>query len=187
MPKRPFLSESLTTQEFASWYWLKEELVVFCREHEISPSGSKLQLQSRITGYLGGKNLVTRRSPRRTSTKMPTQFTMNTIIGEGWRCNPSLGAFFKQKLGAGFHFNAATRDFIHHQPGKTLADAAICYQMSVRPGRKKSPIPQQLEYNQHFRDFFRDNPGSSRQQAIDAWWIRRGKRKDRAGSPLDQI
>ena len=179
--KRPFLSASLTAQDFASWYWLKEELVAFCREHQISPSGSKLQLQSRITDYLSGINPVTHTTPKRTSTKMPTHFTKDTIIGEGWRCNPSLGAFFKQTLGPGFHFNAPTRDFIHTQAGKTLADAAICYQTSVRPGAKKTRIPQQLEYNQHFRDFFRDNPGSSRQQAIDAWWIKRGKRK----SPLE--
>ena len=33
MPKRPFFSASLTAQDFASWYWLKEELVAFCREH----------------------------------------------------------------------------------------------------------------------------------------------------------
>jgi hypothetical protein len=184
--KRPFLSASLTPQDFASWYWLKEELVVFCREHQISPSGSKLQLQSRITDYLSRKNPVKRPTPQRSKTQMPTTFTMDTIIGEGWRCNPSLGAFFKQNLGLGFHFNAATRDFIHHQPGKTLADAAICYQTSVRPVKKKPPIPQQLEYNQHFRDFFRDNPGSSRQQAIDAWWIKRGKRKERADPPLDR-
>jgi hypothetical protein len=133
--KRPFLFASLTAQDFASWYWLKEELVAFCREHQISPSGSKLQLQSRITDDLSGKNPVRPPSPQHTSTKMPTHFTMDTVIGEGWRCNPSLGAFFKQTLGPGFHFNAPTRDFIHTKPG------------------------------------------SSRQQAIDAWWIKRGKRK----------
>jgi hypothetical protein len=80
-------------------------------------------------------------SPQRSATRMPTHFTMDTIIGEGWRCNPSLGAFFKQNLGPGFHFNAPTRDFIHTKPGKTLADSAICYQTSVRPGEKKPPIP----------------------------------------------
>jgi hypothetical protein len=184
--KRPPLSASLTAQDFASWYWLKEELVAFCREHEISPSGSKLQLQSRITDYLGGKHPIKRPTLQRSATRMPAIFTMDTIIGEGWRCNPSLGAFFRKTLGPGFHFNAPTRDFIHHKAGKTLADAAICYQTSVRPGKKKTPIPQQLEYNQHFRDFFRDNPGSSRQQAIDAWWIKRGKRKDPTEPPPDR-
>ena len=180
----PFLSANLTAQHFASWYWLKEELLAFCREHQISPSGSKLQLQSRIKDYLNGKNPVPRPTPQRTPTKMPTHFTMDTIIGEGWRCNPSLGAFFKQNLGPGFHFNAPTRDFIHTKAGKTLADAAICYQTSARPGAKKTRIPQQLEYNQHLRDFFRDNPGSSRQQAIDAWWIKRGRKKNSVEIPL---
>ena len=70
------------------------------------------------------------------------------------------------------------RDFIHHQPGRTLAEAAICYQQSVRPGRKKAAIPEQLEYNRHFREYFQQNPDASRRDAIAAWWVKRGARRD---------
>lgn len=100
---------------------------------------------------------------------------MNTIIGEGWRCGPALGQFFRQELGNGFRFNAAVRDFIHNGSGKTLAEAAQCYRDSTKPGRK-SAIPPQLEYNRHFRDYFAKHPGASREQAIAAWWAKRNKR-----------
>ncbi|WP_158944591.1 DUF6434 domain-containing protein [Granulicella sp. S190] len=159
MNKRPLLSSSISGQHFASWYWLKEELVAFCREHQIPTSGSKLQLQSRITDYLNGKKRIERNASTRRTGRMPTHLTMDTVIEDGWRCGPALGAFFKKTLGPGFHFNASMRDFIHTQTGKTLSDAAICYQTSVRPGTKKTPIPRHLEYNQHFRDYFRENQG----------------------------
>ena len=86
---------------------------------------------------------------------MPKDFSLDTVIGEGWRCGPKLGAFLREVVGGGFHFNAETRDFIHNGAGKTLADAAIRYRESVRPGRTKSKIPEQLEYNRQFREFFR--------------------------------
>ncbi len=111
---------------------------------------------------------------------MPATFSLETVIGPGWRCNPALGAFFRQVCGPGFHFNAPMRDFIHNGTGQTLVDAAICYHASLRPDAEPRAIPKQLEYNQHFRDYFRENPGASRQQAIDAWWKHRGKQKPKA-------
>ena len=109
---------------------------------------------------------------------MPTHFTLETTIGQGWRCGPALGALFRQTLGNSFHFNAEMRDFIHQQAGRTLRDAALCYQQSVRSGRRTSAIPEQLEYNRHFREYFRENPGASREAAIAAWWVKRAARRD---------
>jgi len=174
---RPELSAALSEAEFRAWYWLKAELILFCRTNGISPTGSKPELNARIADFLADRPAKpsTPRKPK--SGKMPTEFTLDSLIGEGWRCGPRLGAFMREVLGPGFRFNAETRDFIHHGKSKTLADAALCYQESVRPGRKKSRIPEQLEYNRHFREFFRDNPGTSREEAIVAWWARRGCRK----------
>ena len=153
-PSRPNLLPALSPEEFLAWYWLKSELVKFCRSQKLSTAGSKRDLEARILARLSGKALVEIKALRSKLTTMPAHFTMETVIGKGWRCNPSLGAFFRQALGNGFHFNAETRDFIHNGEGKTLAEAAICYQNSVAPGRKKSVIPQQLEYNRHFREYF---------------------------------
>jgi hypothetical protein len=174
---RPELSAGMRVEEFEAWYWLKEELVGFCRRQGISPTGSKPELLARISALLAGRTSIRFASPKRNRVEMPTEFTLETVIGEGWRCGPKLGGFLRQVVGSGFRFNAETRDFIHHGSGKTLADAALCYQESVRPGREKSEIPEQLEYNRHFREFFRAHPDASRDEAIAAWWSKRSRRK----------
>jgi hypothetical protein len=175
---RPTLTASLHADEFAAWYWLKEELVTFCRLHGISSVGLKREIEARIHDFLSGDPSARKQPRRRPLGMMPKEFTLESVIGEGWRCGPALGAFFKGLLGNGFHFNAEMRDFIHTEVGKTLQDAAICYQHSVRKGRTKSPIPEQLEYNRHFREYFQKNPGATRQDAIAAWWVKRSGRRE---------
>lgn len=49
---RPKITPSLALSEFASWYWLKEELVVICRMCALSTVGSKLEVEDRIRRHL---------------------------------------------------------------------------------------------------------------------------------------
>ena len=172
---RPPITRSLTLSDFANWYWLKTELVDICRAFGLSTTGSKLELTERIRQHLSG--FTPKAAAKRKATgEMPTVFTPRTMIGTGWRCNPALGAYLRKVCGNGFHFNATMRDFIHNGAGRTLAEAVVCYRASVQPGSPQRPIPRQLEYNQHFRDFFAAHPGATREQAIDAWWQKRSKR-----------
>ena len=59
---RPELTRELTGEEFARWYFLKEELAEFCRANKIPASGSKEELASRIreqgVNIKGGKEQV---------------------------------------------------------------------------------------------------------------------------------
>ncbi|MBB5055834.1 hypothetical protein HDF16_000503 [Granulicella aggregans] len=174
---RPRLTDALTSEDFLAWYWLKEELIAFAREHGISTVGLKREVEARIAAYLSGAIPSRHTATPKRPGSMPAEFALDTVIGEGWRCGPILGRFFRQELGSGFHFNAEIRDFIHNGTGKTLAEAAICYQNSVTPGHKRPAIPEQLEYNRHFREFFAAHPGATRVQAIAAWWDKRGSRR----------
>jgi SAP domain-containing new25/Domain of unknown function (DUF6434) len=174
--QRPELNAHLSANEFAHWYWLKEELLQFCRAERLPVTGSKPQLSERIAAHLAGQSAPTKQAPRRAGA-MPTSFALDTVIGPGWRCGPALGAFMRVHCGNGFRFNAAVRNFIHTHSGQHLADAVACYQRSVARG---APVPQiipQNEYNQHTRDFFAQNPGATRQQAIAAWQAKRALRK----------
>ena len=176
---RPRLTRSLPAAEFAAWYWLKQELAAFCRRAGLATGGSKLELAERITAYLLGELPVRRAARRGKAGRMPAEFAPGTVIGAGWRCNPALGAYLRGVCGEGFRFNAAMREFIHTGAGRTLAEAALCYQVSVRPGAPKTEIAPQLEYNRHFREYFREHPGATRERAIEAWWVRRGERRER--------
>ncbi|WP_445684008.1 SAP domain-containing protein [Viridibacillus sp. FSL H8-0110] len=49
---RPILSRDLNEKDFRNFYWLKEELLVFCRENGLSTSGSKVEITDRIVFFL---------------------------------------------------------------------------------------------------------------------------------------
>jgi hypothetical protein len=175
--ERPALTSALPATEFQVWYWLKEELVAFCREAKLPYAGNKGDIEAVIIAHLERRNALPERAPRRATVKMPTVFKPDDVIGAGWTCNPALGAFLRAQLGNRFHFNKAMRDFIHDGEGRTLAEAVDCFKASVKPGQPKREIAPSLEYNQHTRAFFAANPGATRQEALAAWWDKRGKRK----------
>ena len=52
MADRPALSESLDSEIFQSYYYSKEELVIFCRQNSLPTSGGKIELTERIARYL---------------------------------------------------------------------------------------------------------------------------------------
>jgi len=52
MNKRPNLNKNINLKDFKDFYWLKEELVAFCREIGINSSGGKIDIANRIAEYL---------------------------------------------------------------------------------------------------------------------------------------
>lgn len=60
MIKRPNLDKQLDEKTFRNFYYLKEELVNFCRRNKLPTSGSKLEITDRIAFFLDtGKVLPT--------------------------------------------------------------------------------------------------------------------------------
>jgi hypothetical protein len=167
----------MPSTEFCAWYWLKEELIAFCRDAKLPSAGNKADIEAVIIAHLERRNSLPKRAPRRATVKMPTTFALDDVIGAGWTCNPALGAFFRAQMANRFHFNKAMRDFIHSGEGRTLAEAMECFCASIRKDYPKREIAPSLEYNQHTRVFFAANPGASRDEVIAAWWEKRGKRK----------
>ena len=52
MESRPALVPGLDSQTFREYYYLKEELVVFCRNNHLPASGGKQELTERIACFL---------------------------------------------------------------------------------------------------------------------------------------
>ena len=66
MDERPDLNKELDGETFRSFYYLKEELVEFCRENNLPVSGGKTELTDRIACFLDtGKVLETSAVERR--------------------------------------------------------------------------------------------------------------------------
>lgn len=169
MENRPELNIKLDGQTFRSYYYLKEELVDFCRENNLPVSGGKIELTDRIATFLDtGKILKTSKK------KKPTVFvhliTEDTFIEPNIVCSEMHRAFFKEKIGKTFSFNVAFQKWLKENAGKTYGDAIKAYYQILEEKKKgKTKIGKQFEYNTYIRAFFEDNQGKSLEEAIICW------------------
>lgn len=169
MTERPELSTELNADVFRQYYYLKEELVQFCRDHSIPASGSKTELTERIAFYLNtGKELSL--AQKRKTSAVTEVITENTLIEENIVCSEKHRAFFKEKIGKSFSFNVQFQKWLKSNAGKTYADAIAAYhQIMEQKKAAKDTIDKQFEYNTYIRDFFADNKGKSLDDAIRCW------------------
>lgn len=171
---RPSLTQEINIQDFKSFYWLKEELQLFCRENGISTSGSKLEITERIEVFLlTGEIKKPLRKVKKVS-QIQEELSLDTVITENHRCSQDVRAFFKTAIHPKFHFSTYIQNYFKHNVGKTYRDVVHAWYEEEQ--RKKDPlykkeIAPQFEYNQFTRDFFTDpkNKGKSREDAIEAW------------------
>lgn len=178
--ERPALDKFLSASEFLAWYWLREELVQFCRAEGLPVCGGKRDLSTRIEAYLSGRPLPRVANEPRKTASMPARFGLDTVIGHGWRCSQGLRDFFEGHCGKGFRFNEALRRFIAEGSGKTLAEAVEVYRKSMSHdlNGRGLEIAEQFEYNRHTREYFRAHPGATREEAVAAWQEKRRRRKE---------
>ena len=177
---RPKLNQHTTPDDFLSFYWLKEELISFLRDHGLSTSGSKQDLTARISHFLATgipENKLSQKLARQTKI-MPGTFTRQSVIGSGWRCSQELRAFFEQEIGTHFHFDGGMRDFIHNGTGKTLDEAMETWEEERRKPAQEKSIASQFEYNRHIREYFKTHPQATLQEAIREWKIKKKERRN---------
>ena len=169
---RPELRPGLAPETFRDWYWLKAELVAFCRANGLPTAGAKRELAECIAAFLTD-GTVLRPAPRvRTPREpMPKTLTPATPIGQGWTCGERLRAFFETEVGPSFRFNRALITVIKAPAGRTLGDALAVWQASeAEPDRAIAP---DLEYNAFTRAYSRAHPDATRAEVRDAWRARR--------------
>ena len=178
MSERPELSRELDAETFREYYYLKEELVSFCRENGLPASGGKRELTERIACFLEtGRVPETPAAPKRRKAAVTGELTPETVIEEGFVCSEKHRAFFKSQLGDGFSFNVKFQKWLKSSAGKTYADAVTAYREIMAEKKKGGgEIGRQFEYNTYIRDFFADNPGRSLDEAIRCWKYKKSRR-----------
>lgn len=169
MKERPILDRSLDAATFRSYYYLKEELVGFCRAQGLQTAGGKLELTERIAHYLRtGERITTK---KRAVRAVPVgTITKSSVVEAPFVCSELHRAFFKQEIGPGFSFNVAFQRWLKNNAGKTYAQAIEAYhQLLAEKKSGTTVIDQQFEYNTYIRAFFADNTGMTLQEAILCW------------------
>lgn len=90
---------------FNNTYYLKQQLIDFCRENNIPTSGSKQELTDRVREYLTtGKVKPTSKFPKRANSDT-TPPSLEKVITEGYRNSEENREFFEKHIGKSFRFS----------------------------------------------------------------------------------
>jgi hypothetical protein len=171
MDERPALTKHTSVTDFNRFYWLKQELLVFCRHHQLPVGGSKAELAERIRYYLStGRQMVAdkNQSSRPVARDSDALITLETPVVH-YRNDAKTRAFFVAQVGKQFRFNHYLRAFAQQiNDGRmTYGDLVIGYRHSLE--NKKTTIDPQFEYNQFQRDFHKHHPSKSQSACLAAW------------------
>ncbi|MGD1846013.1 MAG: DUF6434 domain-containing protein [Salibacteraceae bacterium] len=178
---RPDFADIESGAEFNRWYWLKEEMAAICKMCGLPANGKKFDLRDRIMYALdhNGAVMPTRKPPRKRSKFKwaSAPLSTETIITDNVSFGPNFRGFMTGQIGAKFVCHSDFMDWVRENHGKTLGDAVA--QWEKLEARKNDPefqrkIAQQNMLAQYVRDFWKDRPEGSFQEALRCWkWKRR--------------
>lgn len=162
------LTKDLTPDEFKEYYFLKEELKGFCRQEGLKVSGSKQDLENRIIHYLSTGEELKESGIKKYMNEIPSEITLDSKLGENFKCSEDRREFFEKEIGKGFKFKVKFQRWLKANPDKTYRDAVDAY-FEIQNSTEKTEIGKQFQYNQYIRDFFEDNGDKSLDDAIKCW------------------
>ena len=169
MSGRPKLDIKLDSKTFKEYYYLKEELIEFCRKNNLQTTGGKFELTERIAKFLdtGERTYISNNKKKK---NIVGDITLDTKIEENFVCSEKHRAFYKEQIGNSFSFNVAFQKWLKSNSGKTYKDSIDAYYKILEDKKKnKTTIDKQFEYNTYIRDFFNDNKDKDLEQAIKCW------------------
>ena len=129
MDIRPILDTAISIRDFKEFYWLKEELVEFCRKEGLKTAGSKRDISARIERYLisGERSLGAKERKYSSSSKFDWQkeiLSSQTLITDNYRNTENVRQYFKEEIGCHFKFNVKFMNWMKANVGRNLGDAA---------------------------------------------------------------
>lgn len=174
MSNKPILNKTLSAETFKSYYYLKEELVFFCRQEGLQTTGGKIDLTNRIAHYIDTGEKLSARIKSKPTLRIGS-ISEETLIEKDFVCSEKHRTFFKQEIGKNFSFNVSFQKWLKANTGMTYRDAIEAYHDILADKKKsKSSIDKQFEYNTYIRDFFADNKGKTLDEAIKCWKYKKG-------------
>ncbi|AIM25909.1 DUF6434 domain-containing protein [Melissococcus plutonius] len=172
---RPELEKNMNAELFLKFYYLKAELIDFCRVNKLSTQGDKIEITDRIAYFLRTgkrKRHIKKRVVQRTPTL--TELNLNSVIEENIKCSEIHRVFFKSQIGPTFRFNVKFQNWLKENSGEKYSDAIKAYQ-DILNDKTPTKIGKQFEYNTYIRDFFKDNKNLTLQQAIACWKFKKSQ------------
>jgi hypothetical protein len=173
------LTPSIKKDLFLKSYWLKEQLMEFCKEHKLSASGSKSDLTQRVVDFLDGKNPLAKTTHENSKPTVTDSAPLmrSGIIRSNYRNDEEHRDFFLSEIGKRFKFNVQFMNWMKESKGtKKYEDAIIEWHRidKEKKNGKKFEIGSQFEYNKYTRDFFAANSDRTKEECIRCWNYKKG-------------
>lgn len=167
--EKPVLDKKLDSKRFRDFYYLKEELVDFCRKNNLPVGGGKVELTDRIAYFLDTGEIRPASAVKKKAAVV-SNIDEDTKIEADFVCSERHRAFFKEHIGSSFSFRVAFQKWLKSNAGKTYKEAISAYNQILADQKKgRTKIDKQFEYNTYIRDFFADNRGKTLEDAIRCW------------------
>jgi len=180
MTDRPDIFDCADAATFRQWYYLKEELVAFARDHGFQSTGGKFEIADRIAYYLDHGEAP---PPAPKARKATSTFDLHsgdlsdaTVITDSYKNTQNVRRYFKRHID-GFAFSIPLMDWMKANAGKTLADAVVEAKRIKDAKRKgvKQPDQPHNQYNAYTRAYFAAVTDGT-QEEVRALWAERRKR-----------
>lgn len=97
MTERPVLDRNLNSKTFRDFYYLKEELVDFCRKNGLPTSGGKIEITDRIAYFLDTGKILSAAAAKKKAVVI-SDIREDTKIEPDFVCSEKHRAFLKNKL-----------------------------------------------------------------------------------------
>ncbi|MEL7372181.1 MAG: DUF6434 domain-containing protein [Myxococcota bacterium] len=176
--RRPKMEALRTAEEFRRWYWLKTELVEYCRAQGLATAGNKPDLQARIETWLtdGTRQAPAARPKRQGIDWRQATLTPATRIDGAYRNTQNMRAFMKHHASPRFAFSNEFMQWMRSNVGKTLADAVAFWTELDRKkredGYREASLPQN-QYAQFSRAIAEAAPGIKAINIRRIWKLKR--------------
>lgn len=171
------MMQTITLETLKHSYWLKLQLIDFCKMNGLSTAGSKKDLEQRIEVFLSSGSKTKPESNKQTGQRDSRQpLTRDTLV-VNYKNDAATRLFFIEYIGQHFRFDAYLRQFTNkNNITKNLTYGDLIDGWLKEDSRRKEPdyqtcIGEQFEYNQFTRDYFANEKGKTRADAIKAWTL----------------
>jgi len=174
---RPQLNKQISLEDFNTHYWLRSELIEFCKKEKLPSTGGKITIVKIINFYLQtGQVLQPEIKKAKTINSKfdwhSEPLSLDTIITDSYKNTQNVRRFFLKEIGNHFSFNITFMSWFKENAGKTLRDAIPAWRNihEQKNGKNaKLKIAPQFEFNTYVHDFLADNPDKVLKDAIICW------------------
>lgn len=161
---KPILNKELSSEEFIEHYYLKNELIDFCKKEGLQTKGKKSDLINRISCYLDENNNLNNTKIYQESSILSE--TPNRDYNKGNNLIGGVKKFFEDKIGLN-------------------SEVKSNFQCMIKNTRKA--LGKQYQYDYYIREFFLNNPDETFENAVQCWKYKKSLKGSRKYDDSDLV